>query len=45
MIFIDISLGLGTYLLVLERGLPPASRAGWAQILVGSWWILRRRME
>jgi general secretion pathway protein A len=45
MIFIDVSLGLGTYLLLLERGLPPASRAGWAQIMAGSWWILRRRID
>jgi general secretion pathway protein A len=37
MLFIDISLGLGTYLLLAERRLTPASRAPWAQTL------LRRR--
>ena len=43
MLFIDISLGLGTYLLLIERGLTPASRALWAQTLLDSWWTLRRR--
>jgi general secretion pathway protein A len=43
MLFIDISLGLGTYLLLIERRLTPASRALWAQALADSWWTLRRR--
>jgi general secretion pathway protein A len=43
MLFIDISLGLGTYLLLIERRLTPASRALWAQTLLDSWWALRRR--
>jgi general secretion pathway protein A len=33
MLFIDISLGLGTYLLLIERRFTPASRGGWAQLL------------
>jgi general secretion pathway protein A len=37
MLFIDVSLGLGTYLLLIERRLTPANRAPWAQTL------LRRR--
>jgi general secretion pathway protein A len=37
MLFIDISLGLGTYLLLIERRLTPVSRAPWTQTL------LRRR--
>jgi general secretion pathway protein A len=45
MLFIDISLGLGTYLLLLERGLTPGSRATWAQTLMDSWWSLRRRLD
>jgi hypothetical protein len=32
MLFIDISLGLGTYLLLIERRLTPASRGGWQQM-------------
>jgi general secretion pathway protein A len=44
MLFIDISLGLGTYLLFLERGLSPANRAAWARTVLGSWGALRRRL-
>jgi hypothetical protein len=36
-LFIDISLGLGTYLLLIERRLTPAGRVPWARTL------LRRR--
>jgi general secretion pathway protein A len=43
MLFIDVSLGLGTYLLLLEHRLSPASRAGWAQAVV-EWLTLRRRL-
>ncbi len=43
MLFIDVSLGLGTYLLLIGRRLTPASRALWAQMLLDSWWTLRRR--
>jgi general secretion pathway protein A len=43
MLLIDISLGLGTYLLLIERRLTPASRGFWAQALLDSWWTLRRR--
>jgi general secretion pathway protein A len=44
MLFIDISLGLGTYLLLLERGLTPGSRAMWAQTWMDSWSSRRRRL-
>jgi general secretion pathway protein A len=44
MLFIDISLGLGTYLLLLERGLPPWNRTNWAQTLLDSWSTVRRRL-
>ena len=43
MLFIDVSLGLGTYLLLIDRRLTPSSRALWAQMLLDSWWTLRRR--
>ncbi len=43
MLFIDVSLGLGTYLLLLEHGLTLRNRAGWTQAIMGSWWALRRR--
>jgi hypothetical protein len=33
LLFIDISLGLGTYLLLIERRLTPGSRGGWTQTL------------
>ncbi len=33
LLFIDISLGLGTYLLLIERRLTPGSRGAWSQIL------------
>jgi general secretion pathway protein A len=42
MLFIDISLGLGTYLLLIERHLTPGSRAHWAQTLLDSLWALCR---
>jgi len=42
LLFIDISLGLGTYLLLIERHLTPGSRAHWAQTLFDSLWALRR---
>ena len=38
MLFIDISLGLGSYLLLIERHLAPGSRAPWAQTLFDSLW-------
>lgn len=44
MLFIDISIGLGMYLLLIERRLTSASRAPWAQTLLDSWWTLRRRL-
>lgn len=44
MLFIDISLGLGTYLLLLGKGLLPGTRAGWAQALLDSWGTVRRRL-
>jgi len=44
MLFIDVSLGLGTYQLLIDRRLTPSSRALWvAQMLFDSWWTLRRR--
>jgi general secretion pathway protein A len=42
LILIDISLGLGTYLLLVERHLTPGTRAHWAQALFHSLWTLRR---
>jgi hypothetical protein len=42
LILIDISLGLGTYLLLIERHLAPGTRAHWAQALFDSLWALRR---
>jgi general secretion pathway protein A len=33
LLFIDISLGLGTYLLLIERRLTPSTRASWTQTL------------
>jgi general secretion pathway protein A len=45
MLFIDISLGLGTYLLLLGKGLLPGTRAGWAQALLDSWGTVRRRLS
>ena len=44
MLLIDISLGLGTYLLLLGKGLLPGTRAGWAQALLDSWGTVRRRL-
>ncbi len=44
MIFVDVSLGLGTYLLLLQRGRAPEGRGGWAQTLLDSWWTLCRRL-
>jgi hypothetical protein len=44
MLFIDISLGLGTYLLLLGKGLLPGTRADWAQALLDSWGTVRRRL-
>jgi general secretion pathway protein A len=42
MLFIDIALGLGLYLLLISRGLV-GSRPAWAQALVNSWsWLTRR---
>jgi general secretion pathway protein A len=42
MLFIDIALGLGLYLLLISRGLVGA-RPAWAQALVNSWsWLTRR---
>jgi general secretion pathway protein A len=42
LILIDISLGLGTYLLLTERHVTPRTRAHWAQALFDSLWTLRR---
>jgi general secretion pathway protein A len=42
MLFIDIALGLGLYLLLIGRGLL-GSRPGWAQALLDSWSALLRR--
>jgi general secretion pathway protein A len=42
MLFIDIALGLGLYLLLISRGLVGA-RPGWAQALLDSWASLMRR--
>jgi general secretion pathway protein A len=44
MLFIDISLGLGTYLLLLGKGLLPGTRADWAQAVLDSWGTVRRRL-
>jgi len=42
MLFIDIALGLGLYLLLISRGLV-RTRPVWAQALVNSWsWLTRR---
>jgi general secretion pathway protein A len=42
MLFIDIALGLGLYLLLVGRGLVGA-RPAWAQAILNSWsWLLRR---
>jgi general secretion pathway protein A len=42
MLFIDIALGLGLYLLLVSRGLVGA-RPAWAQAILNSWsWLLRR---
>lgn len=43
LILIDISLGLGTYLLLIERHLTPGTRAHWAQALFDSLWALGRQ--
>lgn len=42
MLFIDIALGLGLYLLLVTRGLV-GTRPGWAQALLDSWSSLMRR--
>jgi general secretion pathway protein A len=42
MLFIDIALGLGLYLLLISRGLVNA-RSAWAQALLDSWSWLQRR--
>ncbi len=42
MLFIDIALGLGIYMLLISRGLVGA-RPAWAQAVVNSWsWLTRR---
>ena len=42
MLFIDIALGLGLYLLLISRGMVGA-RPAWAQAIMNSWsWLLRR---
>jgi len=42
MLFIDIAVGLGLYLLLISRGLV-GTRPGWAQALLDSWSSLLRR--
>jgi hypothetical protein len=42
MLFIDIALGLGLYLLLISRGLV-GTRPAWAQSLLNSWSSLIRR--
>ena len=42
MLFIDIALGLGLYLLLISRGLV-GNRPGWAQAILDSWSSLLRR--